>query len=630
MSHMLIKAIGLGLLVHGQLTHASPAVHQIRLAGNSSATSEYQASTSSPSWTFSSFTYQTMSTNRYATPLPSPLSQPAYGPPLSEATTLLPTSVTYTTYSLQATETLTDDGPYGQSAYAALWAGISYSSSPPFTTTVSPTPIASSELVFPPKLPARAMHDADGLKFPADFVWGGAASAWQIEGGLQLEGRGPATVDTTGMIGDESGAADANVANMNYFLYKQDIARLAALGIPYYSFSIAWARVVPFGRAGSPVNQEALDHYDDVINTCIAHGVTPAATLLHLDAPAGVLEDLGTFPDHFLYYAQQVLARYGDRVPIWFTLNEPNLAVPWLTGDYNVFTALLTAHARAYRWYKEDLGGRGRMTFKFANNLAMPLDVGSATDTAAARRYQDFILGIMANPTFLGQQYPATVLATPGINLTALTADQIALIRGTADFWAFDPYTAQYATDPPGGYAACARNASDALWPACAALGSEQANGWLLGAPSGSFVYMAPEAVRSQLGFVWNTYRPRGGVMVTEFGFPVFAEAEKKDPAAQAYDLERSLYYANFLTEMLHAMYDDGVRVIGALAWSFVDNNEWGSYGDQFGMQIVNRTDGSFDQRFKRSLFDYVDWFHDHVEQQQEEKEGEKEAWDEI
>lgn len=49
---------------------------------------------------------------------------------------------------------------------------------------------------------------------------------------------------------------------MNYYLYKQDIARLAALGIPYYSFSISWTRIVPFGEAGSPINQAGLDHYE--------------------------------------------------------------------------------------------------------------------------------------------------------------------------------------------------------------------------------------------------------------------------------------------------------------------------------------------------------------------------------
>ncbi|KAI1337462.1 beta-glucosidase [Xylariaceae sp. FL0016] len=590
------------LLAQAGVILASPAA--LHDAGRDYAT------TTSPSWSYSSFSYTTMSTNRYATALPSPLSQSAFAPPFSEASTLLPTTVTYTTYSLQPTASLTDDGQYGQSAYAALWDGISYSDQPPFTTTVSPTPVASSELVFPPKLPARAMNADDNLKFPADFIWGGAASAWQIEGGLQIEGRGPSMTDVTGMIGT-TGSNDSNVANMNYFTYKQDIARLAALGVPYYSFSISWTRVVPFGVKDTPVNTEALEHYDDLINTCIEYGVTPVATLLHIDFPMGIFDNLTAFPEHFLYYAKEVMTRYADRIPIWFTINEPNVAVPYESSDYNTLTAELLAHAAVYHWYKEELGGTGKVSTKFANNLAMPLDIDSQTDTDAALRYQDFILGIMANPLFLGKQFPDVTLNTPDLGLQPLTDDEIAYINGTVDFWAFDPYVAQFATDPPEGYDACASNSSNPLYPTCVTLSNKQANDWLMGVPSGYFVYIAPEGIRQQFGYVWNTFRP-SGIMITEFGFPVRGEYGL-DIDQQRYDFDRSIYYANFLTESLHAIHSDGVNIIGALAWSWVDNNEFGHYNYQFGMQSVNRTDGSLDQRYKRSFFDYVDFFHDHV-----------------
>ena len=38
---------------------------------------------------------------------------------------------------------------------------------------------------------------------------------------------------------------------------------------------------------------------------------------------------------------------------------------------------------------------------------------------------------------------------------------------------------------------------------------------------------------------------------------------------AQQYDLERTLYYQSFLREVLKSIYEDGVNVVGALAWSF-------------------------------------------------------------
>ncbi|EQB56157.1 hypothetical protein CGLO_03851 [Colletotrichum gloeosporioides Cg-14] len=570
--------------------------------------------TAASTWSYSTFSYEQMTSDRYPTPLPSPLTiATPYAPHFTEASTLLPTNVTYTTYSFNPSATASHDGTYGQSAYIALWSNYTYTHEPPFTTTASPTPVPSSDLVFPPQLPARPLNENEGLKFPENFVWGVAASAWQVEGGLQLEGRGPALLDSTGVNGQGTlGTNDSNVADMHYFLYKQDIARLAALGVPYFSFSISWSRVVPFGVADSPVNQQALDHYDDVINTCLEYGITPIATLMHIDNPVGVFDDFETFPKHFAYYAKQVLARYADRVPYWVTFNEPNIAVQFYLGNnYNGLTAFLLAHAEVYHWYKETLGGTGKLTMKFANNLAVPLNPGSEADVNAAYRYQDFILGVMSNPLFLGKQFPETVLRTPDITLTALTDEQIATINGTMDFWAFDPYGAQYATDPAGGYDACASNSSDALWPSCVELSTTQANGWKMGAVSEGGAIIAPSYVREQFGYVWNTFKP-SGIMVTEFGFPQYADTETPVDA-QRYDFERTMYYQNFLTETLRAVHEDGVNVIGALAWSWIDNNEFGSFEQQYGMMGVNRSDPNLGRWIKRSFFDYVNFFQIHT-----------------
>jgi len=46
-----------------------------------------------------------------------------------------------------------------------------------------------------------------------------------------------------------------------------------------------------------------------------------------------------------------------------------------------------------------------------------------------------------------------------------------------------------------------------------------QANGWLMGDASNGYAYIAPQYVRQQLGYVWNTFKPTGGIMITEFDF---------------------------------------------------------------------------------------------------------------
>ena len=565
-------------------------------------------SVTSPTYSYSTFSYAPMASKRYARALESPLSIPTpFAPPFSKVSTLLDANITYTSYSLNPAATSTEDGPFGQSAYAALWANasLSYPDSPPFTTTVSATPVPSSELVYPPALPLvpADSNDTTNLDLPSDFVWGVASSAWQIEGGLKLGGRGPSKQDTIGAL--PSTANDSNVDAMFYYLYKQDIERLAAIGIPYLCFSIPWTRVVPFGIAGSPVNTEALDHYDDLINTAIAKGITPIVTILHYDLPTSVPYSDPNFSEHFLYYAKQIVTRYADRVPYWVSVNEPNLE-----PVNNALTNILVAHANLYDWYKNELKATGKITMKFANNLAIPLDTSNEADVAAALRYQDFSLGIMNNPLFLGTQIPETVLTTTGILIDPLTDAQIKLMYGKIDFFSFDPYSAQYVSAPPEGIAACAADPTNPLWPTCVLNNNVDANGWLIGDASAvTYSFIAPQYVRAQMSYVWNTFRP-SGVLISEFGFPKFGE-QLEDLDAQRYDLERSSYYRAFLTEVLRAVNEDGVNVIGALAWSFVETNEFGTFDDHYGLQTMNHT--SFERTFKRSAFDYVDFFHEHV-----------------
>lgn len=564
--------------------------------------------------TYKQFSYTVLTTTRYATAVPAPLTiDSSYGPPFSQASTLLPANATYTTYSLNRDFTTLQDGQYGQGAYARLWSPLTYNTSVPFTTTATPTPVASSELVFPPALytacPQQADTCLDCYKLPEDFLWGVAGSAFQIEGGLTEAGRGPSGLDVLGALPNTEDYANAEVSNMNYWLYKQDIARLAAIGIPNYSFSISWTRIVPFGEVGSPINAAGLEHYEDLINTCIEYGIRPIVTLSHNDAPLNLTYQDPRFADAFLYYAKEVMTRYSDRVSHWVTLNEPN--INFATDHYSV-PHILMGHAKVYHWYKEVLKGAGLVTIKFANNLALPLDSTNPDDTRAALRYQDYILGIMSNPIYLVLQYPAEVLNTTGINLTALTADELSYINGTSDYWSFDPYTAGFATSPEGGIDACAANISDPLWPTCVVNTNVQQDGWLNGQGSYAYAYLTPQYVRQQLGFAWNMYKPKG-VLIAEFGFNPFME-NAKTLVAQQYDLERTLYYQWFLRDMLKSMYEDGVNVIGALAWSFVDNDEVTSYYQQYGLQHVNRTNGEFTRSYKQSIFDFVDFFHEFVE----------------
>lgn len=162
-------------------------------------------------------------------------------------------------------------------------------------------------------------------------------------------------------------------------------------------------------------------------------------------------------------------------------MNEPNLVFSIGFASYSAVRNILQAHASVFHWYKEELQGTGLVTVKFANNLATPLDNANADDLRAALRYQDFLVGILGNPIFLGEQIPDEVLNTPGLNVTALTDEELTYYNGTSDFLSVDPYTAGFATSAPGGIDACANNQSDPLWPTCVFNTNVQTDGWLNG-----------------------------------------------------------------------------------------------------------------------------------------------------
>ena len=63
---------------------------------------------------------------------------------------------------------------------------------------------------------------------------------------------------------------------------------------------------MPFGVANSPINTQALEHYEDVISTCLQYGVTPIVTLIHIDSPALVSLEAASLREYFLYHVKQV------------------------------------------------------------------------------------------------------------------------------------------------------------------------------------------------------------------------------------------------------------------------------------------------------------------------------------
>lgn len=246
---------------------------------------------------------------------------------------------------------------------------------------------------------------------------------------------------------------------------------------------------------------------------------------------------------------------------------------------------MVHAHAQVYHFYHDVLKATGRIGIKFNDNFGVPKDPKNASHVHAANRFNEMQLGIFGNPIFLGKQYPESILNTlPGAR--PLSKRELHYIGGTSDFFGIDPYTATVVTPADEGIDACAANhtASNTLFPYCVNQEWENKYGWNIGYRSQSYVYITPRLFREYLSWLWNTFNTP--VFVSEFGFPVYHEASKELPD-QLYDSPRSIYYLSFMQEILKSIYEDGVHVMGALAWSFMDNWEFGDYDAQFGIQKV-------------------------------------------
>jgi hypothetical protein len=297
--------------------------------------SNYSAS---PAYSFTQFSFTQTETYRTATSRPAPTTTQTYAPPYSALSSLL-TGVSTTTWgswdpheTARATDTA---DPYGKAAWTALWEAANLTNitgTALYSTTVSPTPLPTSELVLPP---ADYFGPSDCYTFPQDFVFGVAGSASQIEGAVFDEGKAPSLMEI--LAGNGDNRSNNQVTNENYYLYKQDIERLASIGVKYYSFSIAWTRILPFSLPGTPINQAGIDHYDDLINFVLEKGMIPTVTMFHFDTPLAFFGEgnslannamIGyvnggyqndTFEDAFVNYGKILLTHFSDRVPIWFT-----------------------------------------------------------------------------------------------------------------------------------------------------------------------------------------------------------------------------------------------------------------------------------------------------------------------
>src|ERR687895_2027007 len=167
-----------------------------------------------------------------------------------------------------------------------------------------------------PSVVARPLAEC----FPPGFAWGAATAAYQIEGAVDADGRGPSIWDTFSHTpGRVRNGDTGDVACDHYRRWREDLDLMASLGVRAYRFSVAWPRIQPAGDGD--VNGAGLDFYDRLVDGLLERGIEPYVTLYHWDLP-DALEQRGGWRnseivDRFASYAAVVGRRIGDRVHHW-------------------------------------------------------------------------------------------------------------------------------------------------------------------------------------------------------------------------------------------------------------------------------------------------------------------------
>ena len=86
-------------------------------------------------------------------------------------------------------------------------------------------------------------------KFPDGFIWGAIASAYQIEGAWNEDGKGESIWDQFVRLPNRILNGDTGEkATNHYHLMPEDVSLMKDLGIKSYSFTLSWPRILPEGK----------------------------------------------------------------------------------------------------------------------------------------------------------------------------------------------------------------------------------------------------------------------------------------------------------------------------------------------------------------------------------------------
>ena len=425
-------------------------------------------------------------------------------------------------------------------------------------------------------------------RFPRDFVWGVATSAYQIEGAAHEDGRGDSIWDEfcrrPGAIKDGS---NGDRACDHYHRIGEDVGLIASLGVNAYRFSMAWPRVQPLGAGDW--NEKGFDFYDRLVDALLERDIAPHLTLNHWDLPQA-LQEIGGWMNRdtvgrFADYAAEVARRFGSRAASIATHNEPwviailgheaGIFAPGLKSQkaaMQVSHHLLLSHGIALQALR---GQRCTAPLGIVLNQAPTHAVTDSPEDLAKARLDDGLTIRWYMDALLRGSYPEDVLVFLGEDAPRVAPGDMATIRQPLDFLGINYYTRNVSgTGAPLGPVESGKEVTDMGWE------------------------VFPAGMTELLLRLQADYR-LPPIHVTENG----AAYRDRLVGGRVADVDRIRYLQSHIAAMADAL-EGGVDVRGYFVWSLLDNFEWADgYSKRFGLVFVD-----YDTQ-QRTLKDSALWY---------------------
>ena len=448
------------------------------------------------------------------------------------------------------------------------------------------------------------------MEFPKNFLWGTAASAYQIEGRDPNDGKGD---HIWNIYEREPGHIYENqtgdIACDHIHRFKEDVAIMKKMGLKAYRFSMDWSRLLPEGTGR--VNETGVKFYSDLIDELLANGVEPFITMYHWELPYELYKKGGwlnrDIAEWFGEYAKLIAERFSDRVKYFFTLNEPQcfVGLGYLRGEhapgikamlrdtFEMAHNALRAHGRAVQMLRAYAKQPIQVGFAPTCGMCYP-ETEKPEDIEAARQMM-FSMSLQpsdnwtwnvawwSDPVLLGH-YPEEGLRLYEQYLPKITDADMKLISEPLDIYGQNVYNGR-------GF----RMGAD---------GKPQEVTRPLGAPKTAVGWpVTPECIYWGLKYLDERYHMP--MYLTENGMACH-DCISLD--GKVHDPNRIDFLARYLKQVKRAASEIDLR--GYFEWTLLDNFEWNKgYAERFGLVYVD-----FETQ-KRIWKDSAYWYADVVKE---------------